>query len=81
MHPKCTYQAKPLKLQHMHVLNIASEHVCICTHSPIFTITYRNPHLFININKGIIPTPFPYTVIKIHAGQVSEVTGNSLAPK
>lgn len=65
----------------MYVLNISSEHVCICTHSQIFTVTYRKPHLFININKCVISTPFPYTVIKIHAGQVSEVTGNSLVPK
>lgn len=65
----------------MHVLNIASEHVCLCTHSQIFTMTYRKPHLFINANKWIISTPLPYTVIKIHAGQLSEVTGNSLAPK
>lgn len=65
----------------MHVLNIASEHVCLCTNSQIFTVTYRKPHFFINVNKWILSTPFPHTVIQIHAGQLSEVTGTSLAPK
>lgn len=53
----------------MHVLNLASEHVCVCIQSQIFTITYIKPHLFININKWIISTPFPHNVIKIPAGQ------------
>lgn len=65
----------------MHVLNIASEHVCLCTHSQIFTVTYRKPHFFINVNKWILSTPLPHTVIKFHAGQRSEVTGTSLAPR
>lgn len=54
---------------------------CLSTHSQIFTVTYRKPHFFINVNKWILSTAFPHTVIKIHAGQPSEVTGTSLAPE